>query len=260
MNVWYNNWNGGKKIRHYENWEFIRKLFYDDDDFVDEKKKLLAQQLKGFAETFEEGRKKNFGYSRYLLIYDTITDKYEQDIFLRDDGIMSKEEREFFEELMFVKYVQPYIDAGYIVYDGKKTRPPVHRYAPPTTDDYWFPTEKCKIDYEKYVEEKKQKKYNEALRKAAIEAGVLSTDGTGKPAEFCNPDCYTNIPIFTTDQIKIGLGLLVVSGILLITIFAPFIVLIWVWYLCDVYKDYKQRQFAAERYYRATHGLPYNKK
>ena len=110
------------------------------------------------------------------------------------------------------------------------------------------------------TQEKKQKRYNEALRKAAIEAGVLSTDGTGKPAEFCNSKCYNDIPLFTTDQIKLGLGLLVVSGILIITIFAPLIALIWVWYFCDVYKDYKQRQFAAERYYRVTHGLPYNKK
>ena len=244
---------------HYEDCEFIRKFFYDDDDFVDKDKKILAKQLKGFAETFEEGRKKNFGYSKYLLIFDTITDKYEQDIFLRDDGIMSKEEQEFFKELMFVKYVQPYIDAGYIVYDGKKTSPPVHRYAPPTTQDYWFPTEKCRIDYEKYGEDQKRKRYAAALEKAAREAGVLSTDGTGKPAEFCNPNCYNNIPIFTEEYIKVGIACFVISLPLLITVFAPFIPLIWTWYICDVYKDYKKRQAFAEHYYRVTHGLPYKK-
>lgn len=253
-------------MSHYANDDrFDHIFFYDSDDFLSSNKKILASQLEQFAEMFEKGKKREFGYSKFRLIYGCTTDDYEMDILKHEclefnKGVMTNEEKEFFKELLFVKNAQPYIDAGYLVYDGKKTKPPIHAYAPATTDDYWFPTEKCKIDYEKYVEEKKQKKYNEALRKAAIEAGVLSTDGTGKPAEFCNPDCYTNIPIFTTDQIKIGLGLLVVSGILLITIFAPFIVLIWVWYLCDVYKDYKQRQFAAERYYRATHGLPYNKK
>ena len=28
---------------HYEDCEFIRKFFYDDDDFVDENKKILAK-------------------------------------------------------------------------------------------------------------------------------------------------------------------------------------------------------------------------
>ncbi len=244
---------------------FDHCYFYDDDDFIDSDKKICADILKGFSRTFEKGKRKDSGYAKFSLVYVCTTDDYERDILHHEclelnEGVMSREEKDFFIELLFVKNVQPYLDAGYIIYDGKKTTPPPHIYAPAITEDYWFPTEKCKIDYEKYLERQKQKRYNEALRKAAMEAGVLSTDGTGKPAEFCNSKCYTDIPFFTTEHIKIGLGLLVISGILLITVFAPFIVLIWVWYLCDVYKDYKQRQFAAERYYRATHGLPYNKK
>lgn len=239
--------------------------YASENDFVDSNKKILASELKCYTEIFEKGRKKDFGYTRIMLVYGCTTDDYERDILWNEclevnKGIMNQEEKEFFKELLFVKYVQPYIDAGYLVYDGEKTRPPIHAYAPAITEDYWFPTEKAKIDYERYVERQKQKRYNEALRNAAMEAGVLSTDGTGKPAEFCNSDCYNNIHLFTPDQIKLGLCLPIISGILLITIFAPLIALIWIWYICDVYKSYKQRQFAAERYYRATHGLPYNKK
>lgn len=185
-------------MAHYGNDDrFDHIFFYDSDDFLSSNKKILASQLEQFAEMFEKGRKREFGYSKFMLIYGCTTDDYERDIFnyecLEFKGVMTNEEKEFFKELLFVKNAQPYIDAGYLVYDGKKTKPPIHAYAPSTTDDYWFPTEKCKIDYEKYVEEKKQKKYNEALRKAAIEAGVLSTDGTGKPAEFCNSDCYLSL-------------------------------------------------------------------
>ena len=244
---------------------FNHRYFYDDDDFIDNDKKICANTLKCYAEVFKEGREKHYGYTKIMLIYGATTDDYERDILSSEiltlgEGVMSSEEKEFFKELLFVKNVQPYIDAGYLVYDGKKTEPRIHIYAPARTEDHWFPTEKAKIDYERYLEKQQQKRYIEALEKSARDAGMTITTGSGRSAEYCNPDCYNNIPIFTEEQIKIGLSLLVVSGILLITVFAPFIVLIWVWYLCDVYKDYKQRQFAAERYYRATHGLPYNKK
>ena len=253
-------------MSHYANDDrFDHIFFYDPDDFLSSNKKILACQLEQFAEVFKKGRKREFGYSKFMLIYGCTTDDYEMDILKNEclefnKGVMSNEEKEFFKELLFVKNAQPYIDAGYLVYDGQKTEPPIHAYAPAITQDYWFPTEKCKIDYEKYVEEKKQKKYNEALRKAAIEACVLSTDGTGKPAEFCNSDCYNNIPIFTTEYIKIGIACFFISLPLLITVLAPIVAFIWIQYISCVYKDYKQRQFAAERYYRATHGLPYNKK
>ena len=244
---------------------FQHCYFYDADDFLSSNKKILANQLEQFAEVFEKGRKRDFGYTKFMLIHGCTTDDYERDILWNeclelDKGVMTSEEKNFFRELLFVKNAQPYIDAGYLVYDGKKTKPPIHAYAPAITEDYWFPTEKCKIDYEKYVEEKKQKKYNEALRKAAIEAGVLSTDGTGKPAEFCNSKCYNGIPLFITMYIKIGIACFVISALLFVTVLAPLIAFIWIEYASCVYKDYKQRQFTAERYYRATHGLPYNKK
>lgn len=252
-------------MAHYANDDrFDHIFFYDPDDFLSSNKKILGSQLEQFAEMFEKGRKREFGYSKFMLIYGCTTDDYEMDIFNNEciefKGVMTKEEREFFQELLFVKNAQPYIDAGYLVYDGEKTKPPIHAYAPAITEDYWFPTEKCKIDYEKYVEEKKQKRYNEALRKAAIEAGVLSTDGTGKPAEYCNSKCYNGIPLFTTMYIKIGIACFVISALLFVTVLAPLIAFIWIEYASCVYKDYKERKFAAERYYRATHGLPYNEK
>lgn len=251
---------------HYANDDrFYHEYFYDESDFLSSNKKILADELKSFADTFDKGKKADFGYTKFILVHDCTIDDYEKDILYHEclsggEGIMTKDETDFFIELLFVKYVQPYIDAGYIVYDGKKTKPPIHMYAPAVTEDYWFPTAKCKIDYDKYVEEQKQKKYKAAIEKAAIEAGMTITSGPGKEAEFCNPDCYKNIPILTTEQIKMGIACFMISLPLAITVLSPVIAIIWIQYISSVYKDYKERQFAAERYYRVTHGLPYNEK
>lgn len=244
---------------------FEHYYFYDDDDFIDNDKKICADELKILTEIFEKGRKKDFGCAKFMLIHSCTTDDYERDILWNEclefnKGVMTREEKEFFKELLFIKNAQPYIDAGYLVYDGKKTKPPIHAYAPAITEDYWFPTEKAKIDYERYVERQKQKRYNEAIEKAAREAGMTITNGSGKPAEYCNPECYNNIPIFTTEQIKFGIACFLISLPLLITVLAPIVAIIWIEYIFNIYNDYKKRRFAAERYYRATHGLPYNKK
>lgn len=177
---------------------------------------------------------------------------------LEKDRLMNNEELELYKKLMFTKYVQPYIDNGFLEYKGKREF--FSNYLGSLgVQDCWKGTKKCWEAWRDILQGREERKYNAAVANAVKTAGVQATNGNGSPAKYCNPRCYTDDPGIPHDsQIELFVDLVLLIPLLLLRI-GPVIIF---WMLVFFFVHLKANRDAVrnewEIEYRKTHGI--NKK
>lgn len=144
-----------------------------------------------------------------------------------EDRLMSKEEFAIYQKLMFAKYVQPYIDNGFLEYKGKKTF--YSRYLGCLGElDCWKGTNKCWEAWRDILQGKEERKYNAAVANAVKVAGVQAVNGKGKAAKYCCPKCYTDDPgIPHMSIIEAFVNVVLFVPLLLLNI-GP-VIIFWMW-------------------------------
>lgn len=236
------------------------KLFYKNDKHIDyEALRLLCN----FAYDTPTPKEHQQHICKMTLCMLTISNKYEYRIYcdgmedlVLGHGFKTMEELEFYKELIFIKYVQPYIDEGFIEPNGQW----VKRFEGDKAimEDVWKLTDKCYAVYDQLKNELDNKRRNEALIKAAEKAGYkVTTDGTGKPLEYFDPKTY-NIPLIVNEAWANAIVCGVVSFILLFTYYAWVIIPIWIWWIISAIGLRNKHVKANEIRYKNFNNVPKN--
>lgn len=236
------------------------KAYYKNDKRIDYEALRLLCTFAYDAPNPEEYRKH---IDKGTLCRLTISNKYEANIYsnglcdlILGHGFKTEDEVNFYGELMFIKYVQPYIDEGFIVPNGQW--PKSFEGDKAIMEDVWRLTDKCYAVYNQLKNELDNKRRNEALIKAAEKAGVkITTDGTGKPLEYFDPGTY-NIPLIVDEAWGNAAVCGILSFILLFTYYAWAIVLIWIWWIISAIGLRNKHIKAKETQYKNLKNLPKN--